>query len=169
MKDQTFISLNTIFPHCPHLMSKSLFGLVVSIITAPPMLVVAPCEGNSPLGLSRVKCQAHLVLVTVGKCPCVLDPASEPTLMGTRLDLAVSSKEGALVISSMKRKHICYVGSKNNTPEGIGFIKLAPGGKLCVPKSMSASRKLQLQLVMARDGAGEASPYVGSLLSYGIS
>jgi hypothetical protein len=150
-------------------MSKSLFGLAVPIIAAPPMLVVAACEANSPLGLSRVKRQARLVLVTMGKCPCVLDAASEPALMDTRLDLVVSSKEGTLVISSMNRKHIRSVGSKNNSPKGTGLRKLAPGGKRCVPKSMSASRKLQLQLVVAGDGAGEASPCVGSLLSYGIS
>ncbi|KAK9911928.1 hypothetical protein M0R45_035808 [Rubus argutus] len=53
----------------------------------------------APLGLSGVKRQARLVLVTVGKRPRVLDAASKPPLMDIELDLAFSSKEGALIIS----------------------------------------------------------------------
>lgn len=61
-------------------------------MAAPPLLVMIAChEANSPLGLTRVNRPAHVVLVTVGKSPRVLDPASEPDLMDTELDFAFSS------------------------------------------------------------------------------
>lgn len=82
-------------------------------MAAPPLPVVTAYEANSPPGLSGVKHKARSVLVTVGKRPLALDPASVPALMGTELDLAFSSKEGALVISPTKCKHGCPVGSKN--------------------------------------------------------
>ncbi|KAK9911935.1 hypothetical protein M0R45_035815 [Rubus argutus] len=94
-------------------------------MAAPPMPVVAACEANFPLRLTRVKCQARLVLVTMGKHPYVLDPASEPNLMDTELDLALFSKEGALVMYLMKRKHRHPMGSKNKHPKGTRLSKLA--------------------------------------------
>ncbi|KAK9911934.1 hypothetical protein M0R45_035814 [Rubus argutus] len=94
-------------------MKRKHIRYVVPIMAAPPLPVMTACEANSPLGLTRVKHQARLVLVTVGKHPRVLDPASELDLMDIELDLAFSSKEGALVISPMKHKHRRLVGSKN--------------------------------------------------------
>lgn len=147
--------------YAPILLRKSPFGLAVPIMATLPLPIVTACEANSPLKLSRVKRQARLVLVTVDKHPNVLDPASEPALMNTKLDISFSS--GVLAISPTKRKHGHLVGSKNKPPKDTGLRKLAPSGKRCVPKPVSASRKLQLQLVVPGDGAEDAPPVYGLL------
>ncbi|KAK9943628.1 hypothetical protein M0R45_009231 [Rubus argutus] len=84
--------------------------------------------------------------MTVGKRSRVLDPFFELALMDTTPDLALPSKEGALAISPAKCKHGYLVGSRNKPIEGTRLRKIAYGGKCYVPKPLSASRKLQLQL-----------------------
>ncbi|KAK9911919.1 hypothetical protein M0R45_035799 [Rubus argutus] len=104
------------------------------IMAAPLLPMVTAYEANSPPRPSGVKRQSHSMLVTVGKRPRVLDPASVPNLMGTELDLAFPLRKGTR------------------------FRKLAPSAIGRAPKPLFAARKLQLQLVVAGDGAGEPSP-----------
>lgn len=70
----------------------------------------------------------------VDKRSQVLDPASELALMDTELDLALPSKEGALIISPVNRMCGFPVDSKNKSVKDFSLWKIASyGGKYRVP------------------------------------
>lgn len=134
------------------LLRKPLFDSVASLPVSSSPLVMFAGLVSSPPHLSGVKHRARLALVMVGKQWRVVEPIDEPGLMDTELDLALPSKEGVLVISSIKRKCVRSVDSRKKAVEGAGSRKVtSSSGKHRVPKSLSAARKLQWQLVVAGD------------------